>query len=156
MPNILKLGHSRRWNCLYVSNNCKSQNTICFPHCWDLWEEQRSWYRFCSTPCAVLLCLFQAGSRIWVGSWGGMSLDHLPGGVIPAAGWLLPLGAHVLLPLCCLGCTLQHRAHRWPWNFLRNQEKSWKIKLVHNPRSGKRSHESPTSRSHLRVHLQRV
>lgn len=45
------------------------------------------------------------GPEFGQGTAGGMSLDPLAGGVMAAAGWLLPSGALVLLPSCCLRCT---------------------------------------------------
>lgn len=45
------------------------------------------------------------GPEFGQGTAVGMSLDPLAGGVMAAAGWLLPSGALMLLPSCCLRCT---------------------------------------------------
>jgi len=53
------------------------------------------------------------------GTGGGMSLDPLAGGAMPAPGCLLSLDAHVLRPPCCLRCTIQHWGRHMTLKFLK-------------------------------------
>lgn len=97
-PNIQKLGRRRRWNCLRLCNDCKPQNTICFPHYWDFWDQYRSRYSLCSTPCAVSLCFPRAGSGLSAGNWR-WDEPGPPGGRGDAGRWVLAtLGCPWALP----------------------------------------------------------
>lgn len=71
------------------------------------------------TMCCLTLSL-ELGLGFQWGAVGGMSLDPLAGGAMPAAGCSLPSDAYVLHPPCCLRCTIQHGADVQPWNFSRS------------------------------------